>query len=82
MFARASLFLRRCVDREPMVVVACFLGLTGVSFAMFAPKIRRRLGYDTSQWYGVDQEKVAIERLQTAQFVRGARGHAPTLTRE
>jgi len=76
------MFLLRSLDREPMVVLGALLGLTGVSFALIAPQVRQRLGYDTSQWHGLDYEKRAYERSRTAEFVRETLGKAPTLRRQ
>ena len=74
-------FIRRSLDKEPMVVVSCLMGAVGVSFAMLGPKLRKRLGYETYQWDGVDKEKVAVEHTKTAQFIREALGQAPQLKR-
>jgi hypothetical protein len=74
-------FFLRSLDREPMVVVATALGLVGVSFALLGPKIRKRLGYETFQWHGVDHEKLAVEKAHAAEFVREIGGQAPVLKR-
>lgn len=42
-----SRFMRRSLDKDPMVVLATVLGLTGVAFALCGPPIRRALGYET-----------------------------------
>jgi hypothetical protein len=77
----AGRFVRRSLDREPMVVVACIFGAIGVSFATIGPAVRSSLGYQTFQWYGVDREKLAAEQADTAQFVRETLGQAPQLKR-
>ena len=43
------LFMARCVDREPVVVLSCVLGGLGLAMPVVVPPIRRAVGLDTHQ---------------------------------
>lgn len=52
--AAVGRFLKYYLDCEPMVVVACGLGGIGIATAAIAPRVRDSLGYDTTQYFGLD----------------------------
>ena len=72
-------FLMRSLDREPMVVLAGGFAAIGVALVAVGPPVRRALGYDTRQFYGVEvhHEAKHVERAETVEFERQAVGQAP-----
>ena len=74
---RLALFMRRSLDKEPMVVLGGALGAVGVGFALAGPPIRRALGYETFQWYGVDEEEVAVKKTEKFVYEKVKAGDRP-----
>jgi len=52
-----AMFVRRSLDKEPVVVLSVGMSLVGMGFAAFGPPLRDALGYDASNYY---QRKSAV----------------------
>ena len=65
-------FLMRSLDREPMLVLAGGFASLGVALVAVGPPLRRALGYDTRQFYGVEvhHEAKHVQVAEKAEFER------------
>lgn len=48
-----SRLFKQLLDTEPMVVVGLGLGVSGLGFVYFGPRIRGALGLPTTQYHGM-----------------------------
>lgn len=62
-----------------MVVLGSLFGAVGITVAFVAPPIRKYLGYETFQWYGIDEDKVAEMKAQKAEYLKERPGENPKL---
>ncbi|KAL7687051.1 hypothetical protein Plhal304r1_c024g0082671 [Plasmopara halstedii] len=68
-------FIRHYLDREPMVVISCAIGVIGITMPMVVVPIRRSLGLPTDQYDGPnipDYMKKSRGHLTTPEAATGA----------
>jgi hypothetical protein len=70
-------FLKRSLDKEPIVVLATFLGVTSTLAVVVVPPIRHSLGWPTEQVYGVE---AATKDLPASSWSKSAPGASPVRT--